>query len=123
MEELVKNTAIVNAELVKAVTLLMPGESIEAILDETRNVTLKRVFNSIKAQNFTTVIHLVEELKSGGLTEDDARIVLSWMAQEDERAKALLDSDLIISIFKFISDFKPPGSNRRVWCCTRPKAH
>ena len=123
MEELVRNTSIVNAELVKALTLLMPGESIEAILDQTKNIMLKRVFNSIKTQNFTTVIHLVEELKSGGLSEDDARIVLSRLVQDDEKTKTLVDSDLVISIFKFISDLKPTSSNRWAWCCTRPKAH
>jgi hypothetical protein len=120
MDELVKNTAIVDGALVKAVTALMPGESIERILDVTREVNLKRVFDCIKARGYETVIHLVGELKAGGLTEGDARVVLAWLAQEDPGAKTLLDSDLVISIFKFISDLKP--SNQRAWCCTRPKA-
>ena len=120
MDELVKNTGIVDGELVKAVTALMPGESIERILDVTREVNLKRVFDSIKARGDETVIHLVGELKAGGLTEGDARVILEWLAQEDPGVKSLLDSDLVIYIFKFISDLKP--SNQRAWCCTRPKA-
>jgi hypothetical protein len=129
MDELVKRTEIVDAQLVKAVTALMPGESIENILDETRIVTLKRVFNSIKSQNFTTVIHLVEELRSEGLTEEATKTVLTWLAQEGGglgvHAKNLLNSDLTNSIFKFISDLdrQSESSSRRFWCCTRPTTH
>lgn len=120
MDELIGRIEIVDGALVKAVTALMPGASIEEILDATRAVTLKRVFNTIKSQTFTTVIHMVDEIKLSGLSEEDCKIVLTWFGEECPEAKALVDSGLINSIFKFISDLNTPN-NRAAWCCTRPK--
>jgi hypothetical protein len=117
MEELVKTTEIVDAQLVRAVTALMPGESIERILDETRVVTLKRVFNALKIQKFKTVIHMAAAIEAAGLYGKDAVTVLSWF--DDQEVSKLLDSGLLDSIFNFISEKKP--STRRVWCCIHPK--
>lgn len=116
MDDLVKNTAIVDAALVKAVTVLMPGESIERILDATREVNLKRVLNSVKARGCETIIHLVKELNSDGLSEDDIRTLLTWMGDEDPEAKALVESGLINSVLKFVSEREPSTG-----CCTRLK--
>ena len=69
MNDLVKNTNIVDGALVKAVTALMPGESIERILDAAREVNLKRTLNSVKARGYETVIHLVDDLHMDGLSE------------------------------------------------------
>lgn len=102
MDELVKNTAVVDGALVKAVTSLMPGESIEKILDATREVILKRVLNSVKAQGYETVIHLVDDLKAEGLTEEDIKTVLLWT--EDPEAKVLVESGLVNSVLKFVSE-------------------
>lgn len=128
MDELVKNTAIVDGALVKALTSLMPGASIEEILDATRSVTLKRVFNNLKYLHFTTVMHLVGEIKTRGLTEEDAKTVMMWFMLDDHVAlefkreiHALLESELVCSIFKFISDLDTPN-NQAAWCCIRPKA-
>ena len=103
MDELVKNTAIVDGALVRAVTALMPGERIEKILDAARDVNLKRVLNSVKARGYETVIHLVEYLHADGLHEDDIKTLLLWMGQEDPDAKALIESGLFNSVLKFIS--------------------
>ena len=101
MDELVKHTEIVDGALVKALTVLMPGESIERILDATREVNLKRVLNSVNARGYETVIHLVENLNSDGLSEEDIKTLLTWT--EDHEAKALVESGLLNSILKFVS--------------------
>ena len=122
MDELVKNTAIVDGALVKAVTALMPGESIECILDETRLVLLKRVFDALKYRQFTTVVHLVDEIKMSGLSEEDAKKVMMWFVLDDQvgfefkkEINALLESELLGSIFKFVSKLEP---NIQDGCCT-----
>lgn len=127
MDDLVHKSEIVDAALVKAVTALMPGASIEDILDGTRSVTLKRVFNHLKTQDFTTVVHLVDEIKTSGLSEEDAKKIMKWFLVDEKvsmefkrEIHALVDSNLIGSIFKFISELDTPTSSR-LWCCTRPK--
>ena len=127
MDDLVHKSEIVDAALVKAVTALMPGASIEDILDSTRSITLKRVFNHLKTQDFTTVVHLVDEIKTSGLSEEDAKKIMTWFVLDDKvsmefkrEIHALLESDLIGSIFKFISELDTPTSSR-LWCCIRPK--
>jgi len=126
MDALVHKSEIVDAALVKAVTALMPGASIEDILDSTRGITLKRVFNHLKTQHFTTVVHLVDEIKTSGLSEDDAKKIMTWFVLDDQvgnefkrEIHALLESDLTGSIFKFISELDTPST--RLWCCIRPK--
>lgn len=118
MDELVKNTAIVDGELVKAVTALMPGESIERILDVSREVNLKRVFACIKARGYITVIHLVNDLNSDGLSEEDIKTILTWTESHD--AKALVESGLLNSVLKFISNLEPK-SNSHTGCWARLK--
>jgi hypothetical protein len=105
MDELVKNTAIVDGALVKAVTALMPGESIERILDAAREVNLKRVLNSVNARGYETVIHLVDDLNSRGLSEEDIKTLLTWT--EDPEAKTLVESGLLNSVLKFVSKNEP----------------
>ena len=115
MDELVKNRAIVDGALVRAVTALMPGESIERILDATREVNLKRVFESIKARGYETVIHLVDDLHADGVTEEDIKILLTWL---DPEAKALAESGLLNSVLKFVSKKE---SNIQPGCCIQLK--
>ena len=112
MDELVKNTAIVDGALVKALTALMPGESIESILDAAREVNLKRVFDSIKAQGYETVIHLVDDLNSRGLSEEDIKTLLTWTEGDD--VKAFVESGLLNSVLKFVSKIEP---NIKDGCC------
>ena len=100
MDELVKNTAIVDGALVRAVTALMPGESIEKILDAAREVNLKRVLISVKAGGCDTVIHLVDELYTAGLPEEDIKTLLTWIGHD---ALTLVESALLNSVLKFIS--------------------
>jgi hypothetical protein len=118
MDDLVKNTAVVDGALVKAVTALMPGESIEKILDVTREVNLKRILISAKARGYETIIHLVDDLHADGLPEEDIKTLLTWLGHEDPEAKALIESGLFNSILKFISESEPntPGG-----CCIQLK--
>lgn len=125
MEDLVKRTEIVDAELVKAVKTLLPGESLEKILDETRNIILKRALNVVKSRQFSSVIHLVEYLKNTGLTCDDAVTVLTWLHVDEDapeefrlNVKTVLDTGLFKSVFDFVTVSKPSR-----WCiCFRPSA-
>jgi hypothetical protein len=116
MDELVKNKTITDGALVKAVTALMPGESIEKILDAAREVNLKRVLNTVKARGYETVIHLVDELESHGLTPEDITTVLTWTG--DPEAKILVESGLLNSVLKFVS-VQEPSMPRG--CCTHLK--
>ena len=118
MDELVKNKTITDGALVKAVTALMPGESIEKILDAAREVNMKRVMNSVKERGYETVIHLVDELESHGLTPDDIRTILTLVGQEDPEAKALVESGLLNSVLKFVSEPEPSMPRG---CCTHLK--
>jgi hypothetical protein len=113
MDELVKNTAIVDGALVKAVTTLMPGESIDRILDATREVNLKRVLNSVNARGYETVIHLVANLYTDGLSEEDIKTLLTWT--EDHEAKTLVEYGLLNSVLKFVSKNEPSIHHG---CCT-----
>jgi hypothetical protein len=117
MDELVKNTAIVDGALVKAVSALMPGDTIEKILDAAREVNLKRILNSVKARGYETVIHLVDDLHADGSPEEDIKTLLTWLGHEDPEAKALYESGLFNSVLKFISESEPPSTG----CCTHLK--
>jgi len=118
MDELVKNKSITDGALVKALTTLMPGESIEKILDAAREVNLKRILNNAKARGYETVIHLVDELEADGLTHEDIKTVLTWSG--DPEANALVESGLLDSVLKFVS-IQEPSTPRG--CCTplKPK--
>lgn len=130
MEDLVKRTDLVDAELVKAVGALLPGESLERILDETRNITLKRVLSAVKSRHFSTVIHLVEHLKSANLTLEDISTILSWIHKQEgspekirKSAKSLLDSGLLRSVFEFVCEIEEvPKTKSHSICCLRPRA-
>jgi hypothetical protein len=124
MEELVKKTEIVDGELVKAVGALLPGESLERILDTTRHVLLKRALEKTKSIKFSTVIHLIEHLKSSGLTADDVKTVLMWMVIDDSVSeelrtaiKGLLDTGLLESVFKFVCEIEPVVEKSISSCC------
>ena len=107
MDELVKNKTLTDGALVKALMTLMPGESIEKILDAAREVNLRRVLNTVKARGYETVFHLVDDLEADGLTHEDIRAVLTLMGQEDPEAKALVESGLLNSVLKFVSVQEP----------------
>lgn len=130
MDELVKNTEIVDAELVKAVTHLLPGESIDTILDEVRAITLKRVANVCKSKQFLTAIHVIEHLKTSGLTPSDITKVLHQLIDDTDiqehlktDIKNLLNSGLFESVFKFVCEIEPLAeeavSSSLRCCCLR----
>ena len=114
MDDLVKNKGVVGAALVKAVTSLMPGESIEHVLDTVRIIMLKRVAAGLEFAKFSTIIHLVSHLKTAGLTTEDVKSILSWLQADPEApldlrsaASSLLASGLSDDIFQFVSDEEP----------------
>lgn len=122
MDELVNRKDVVGSELVKAVTALLPGDSIEHILDAVRTVTLKRVLGAVKSQQFSTVIHLIEHLKTTGLTCEDVLTIMTWMEVSEEIAPQLRESitslrksGLVNSVYEFVSE--PPKLRGRGWSC------
>lgn len=130
MDELVHKSEVVDAALVKAVTALMPGASIDEILDCTRSVLLKRVYTFLRGRHHPTVVHLIDEIILKGLQETDAKQIMNFFIDDENvslelkrEISALLDSELMGSIFKFISELDKPDSNTRrsLWCCIRPK--
>lgn len=118
MDDLIKKRSVVGADLVKAVTSLMPGDSIEHVLDAVRAIMLKRVMDDIKVIQFPTVIHLVAHLKTIGLTAPDADLVLRGLETDPDgpielrRAIASLSSSALLDpVFDFVSinDTDQPG--------------
>jgi hypothetical protein len=110
MDDLIKKRAVVGADLVKAVTALLPGDSIAHVLDAVRHIILKRVVADIKSIKFSTVIHLVAHLKTAGLTPEDAKSILTWIEVDPgvpselrESVGSLLTSGLLGSVFDFVA--------------------
>ena len=118
MDELVNNTAIVDGALMKALAVLMPGESIERILDESRSINMKRIFNTLKTKKFKTVMHLVADVEACGLYGEEAETVLTWF--DDPEVHHLLSSGLLNSILNFISESKPSTQKVSCWPCRKP---
>lgn len=123
MEDLVKQPEIVDAELVKAVKTLLPGESLERILDETRNIILKRALGVVKSRQFSTVIHLVEYLKNTGLTSDDVVTILTWIhSDEDVPEEFRLSARDVLDTGLFKTVFDTAKSSKWSCICFRPSA-
>ena len=114
MDELVKRTDVVDGALVKAITALLPGESIDRILDETRTILMKRVVADIQNRNFPTVFHILEHLKNLDFELEDATTVLTWCGES-----AIVESGLVCSFYKYIS--VPEPSSSPTCCCIHPK--
>jgi len=127
MDELVGRKDVTGSDLVKAVTMLMPGDSIEHILDTVRHITLKRVFEAFKSQQFATVIHLIEYLKTHGLTNEDVTTILTWIEVTEEispklreSVSSLRKSGLVNSVYEFVSELEPvPELKGSILCCFR----
>jgi hypothetical protein len=128
MDELVNRKGVTGGDLVKAVTTLMPGDSIEHILDAVRTITLKRVLGAVKTQQFSTVIHLMEHLKTAGLTVEDVRTLLAWVEISSEISPRLRESvaslrksELVDSVYEFVSELEvnSPPKRRGILCCFR----
>ena len=110
MDALTSNVSITGPELVKAVSALMPQANIAVVLDQTNSIHLKRVLGVLKSQKFDTVFHLIEAIWIMGLTEENAREVLSMITydmafSQEVRTdiQKLITSGLLNSIYKFVA--------------------
>jgi hypothetical protein len=120
MDALTSNVSVTGPELVKAVSALMPEANIAVILDQTNTIHLPRVLGVLKSQKFDTVFHLVETIWVMGLTEENAREVLSMMItyeysfSQELRAdiRKLIASGLFNSIYKFVKVEEPVAVKR-----------
>lgn len=77
MEELVDQVDLVDGFLVKAVMALIPGESIERVLDETRNILIQRGLNYVKKEFAEDVEIIADDLKDMGYSPDNINTILS----------------------------------------------
>jgi hypothetical protein len=62
MDALVHQKGLAGAALTQAVSALMPGSSIEEVLDGVRNILNQRILRDLKRQDFTSGLHVVESL-------------------------------------------------------------
>lgn len=103
--ELIQDHTLSGAQLVAAVSKLDPGMSIDELLEKTRYITLRRIFNTIKQHEFPTPIHIIEELHAKSLTLEDVIVVATWIIHENNihtEFKPVLESNNISAIYKFI---------------------
>ena len=120
--ELIQDHTLSGGKLVAAVTKIYPGMSIDDILEKTRYITLRRIFNTIKSKEFPTALHIVEELCTKSLTLEDVIIVAEWVIHEQNvhpEFISVLESSNISAIYKFIESVKLRDrrscSTRRRW--------
>jgi uncharacterized protein YjfI (DUF2170 family) len=101
------------AELVKEVSLSMPGSTIEEILEKTNEILNKRIFDRLP-RDAQTVFHLFE---GGvlGVPEENAYKILGMITKDSTFPESLrietqkfIDSQLFNSISKFIIVTPPP---------------
>ena len=119
MDALVSNTTVTGPELVKAVSALMPGSNVSAVLDTTSNIIVQRIVNCLKSQQFTTVFHLVQAIISYEQSEENSTKAMLMFSNDPNVSQELkfeiekfLDSGLINSVSKFME--KPV---KKKWRC------
>ena len=125
--ELIRDHTLSGAKLVAAVTKIDPGMSIDDILEKTRYITLRRIFNTIQSKEFPTALHIIEELCTKSLTLEDVITVAKWVIHEQNvhpEFMSVLESSNISAVYKFIESVKLRDRRRcstRRWvpsCCT-----
>jgi hypothetical protein len=120
MDALVSNTTVTGPELVKAVSALMPGSNVSAVLDTTSNIIVQRIVNTIKSKQFDTVFHLVKAILSYEQSEENSTKAMLLISNDLNVSQELkfeiekfLDSGLINSVSKFMEE---PVKKKR-WLC------
>ena len=135
-------TELKGAELMAEIRKLMPGATIDAILDTARLAQLHQQARLFKAREFETVLDLIEHMSTLSLTDEDLD-TLSRILEENSgtlisekcshELAVLLKNGMFRSVFNLFlkSRIKEPtgcftwasrlGSRlRRPCCCSRP---
>lgn len=97
-------------DLVKHVQSLNPGASIEEVLDQTRTISLKRIFVQIQKIPYATPMNLLEDLCDFQLTIEDVKTIMDWCGGD---AKLLSESRSFLTIHEYMSS----KSKKTPWCC------
>lgn len=98
MEALVRETGLEGARLMARLRELMPGATINDILDEARLIHIYRVAEVLKGFEFKTGIELLEYLSASHLTEEDLD-TLSLILVENSKAWVTSECAQDLSIF------------------------
>lgn len=113
MDDLVVRTDIEGGELVKEIRKrLGPGASLDAILDTTREVNMKRYALCLGMMEFPSVLEMVEYVHANwDLNIDDTKVVLKFLLEihPSEQLEAVLKADLVNSVWKFTRPEEPKG--------------
>jgi|APGre2960657505_1045072.scaffolds.fasta_scaffold128451_2 hypothetical protein len=111
-------------ELVKAVSVSMPGSNVSSILDRTNEILNERVFKTIKHDEYDTVLHLIEYLLTHDLSDENMMKILCMVIDdasfpEELRTDVLkfIHSELFNSVLKFLKKAKVSWF-KRVLCCS-----
>ncbi len=71
MEELVQETDLKGAALMAEIRKLMPGATIDAVLDTARLAQLHQQARLFKGRDFETALDIIEHMSTMSLTDED----------------------------------------------------
>ena len=103
---------LTGSDLVKHVQSSNPGASIEEVLDQTRTITLKRIFVHIQNIKYATPMDLLEDLCDFELTIEDAKTIMGWVGGD---AKLLSESRSFQTIYEYMASKHKTLSCFRCW--------
>ena len=103
---------LTGSDLVKHVQSSNPGASIEEVLDQTRTITLKRIFVHIQKIKYATPMDLLEDLCDFELTIEDAKTIMGWVGGD---AKLLSESRSFQTIYEYMASKHKTPSCFRCW--------
>ena len=98
-------------DLVKHIQSLNPGASIEEVLDQTRTISLERIFVQIQKTKYATPMDLLEDLCDFELSLEDTR---ELMGMYGGPAKLLSESRSFQTIYEYMST-----KSKKAPCCWR----
>ena len=105
---------LTGSDLVKHVQSSNPEASIEEVLDQTRTITLKRIFVHIQNIKYATPMDLLEDLCDFELTIEDAKTIMGWVGGD---AKLLSESRSFQTIYEYMASKgdRTPRNCFRCW--------
>ena len=98
-------------DLVKHIQSLNPGASIEEVLDQTRTISLERIFIQIQKIEYGSPMHLLDDLCHMDLSLEDVRTLMEWCGGT---AKLLSESRSFQTIYEYMST-----KSKKAPCCWR----
>ena len=96
-------------DLVKHIQSSNPGASIEEVLDQTRTISLERIFIQIQKIEYGSPMHLLDDLCHMDLSLEDVLTLMEWYGG---KAKLLSESRSFDTIYEFMS-----SKSKKTPCC------